>query len=244
MADLGNCPDLKTSIDNKIYTNPTFDVSAEDIRSSFEDTIDTLCAKIDLLEEGSGCEVLEINEVSSLMSVTGRRIVCNDNSIEFDLTINYSNTNSGDSITLTDMIPLDFKSKKWFKAGKFISIINEINTNGDFGEVTFNDLSSYNNGTSTSGDSTTVHIAGNTLGKMRIYDWDADSYISSDIVWQSVDGSPPVNPGSGPSYPDNSPKDITVEPLNIVLTNRAASSLATGQTAEGTVRLYFKGILL
>lgn len=46
MADLGSKGALKTSIDAKIYTNTTFQVSAEDIRSSFEDTIDTLCGNV------------------------------------------------------------------------------------------------------------------------------------------------------------------------------------------------------
>lgn len=46
MADLGSKSALKTSIDAKIYTNTTFQVSAEDIRSSFEDTIDTLCGNV------------------------------------------------------------------------------------------------------------------------------------------------------------------------------------------------------
>lgn len=42
MADLGSKTALKASIDFKIFTNTNFEVSAEDIRSSFEDTIDTL----------------------------------------------------------------------------------------------------------------------------------------------------------------------------------------------------------
>lgn len=42
MADLGSKSALKTSINNKVFTNTNYEVSAEDIRSSFEDTIDTL----------------------------------------------------------------------------------------------------------------------------------------------------------------------------------------------------------
>jgi hypothetical protein len=42
MADLGSKSALKISIDNKVFTNTNYEVSAEDIRSSFEDTIDTL----------------------------------------------------------------------------------------------------------------------------------------------------------------------------------------------------------
>ena len=49
MADLGSKSALKTSIDGKIFTNTTFEVSAEDIRSSFEDTIDTLCGKVEIM---------------------------------------------------------------------------------------------------------------------------------------------------------------------------------------------------
>lgn len=42
MADLGNTTALKADIDSKVFDNNTFEVSAEDLRSSFEDTIDTL----------------------------------------------------------------------------------------------------------------------------------------------------------------------------------------------------------
>lgn len=45
MSDLGSKTALKAAIDARIYTNVSFDVSAEDIRSAFEDTIDTLCAR-------------------------------------------------------------------------------------------------------------------------------------------------------------------------------------------------------
>lgn len=42
MADLGSKSALKTSVNNRVFTNTSFETSSEDIRSSFEDTIDTL----------------------------------------------------------------------------------------------------------------------------------------------------------------------------------------------------------
>lgn len=45
MADLGSKEALKAAIDARIFTNTTFETSSEDIRSSFEDTIDTLGAE-------------------------------------------------------------------------------------------------------------------------------------------------------------------------------------------------------
>ncbi len=58
MADLGSKGALKTSINGKIFTNTTFEVSAEDIRSSFEDTIDTLCGNVVVMPSYSDLSIL------------------------------------------------------------------------------------------------------------------------------------------------------------------------------------------
>ena len=61
MADLGSKEALKTSINGKIFTNTTFEVSAEDIRSSFEDTIDTICTNATVLASYAELETLVTN---------------------------------------------------------------------------------------------------------------------------------------------------------------------------------------
>jgi hypothetical protein len=77
MADLGNIQDLKDSIDDKIYDNNTFDVSAEDIRSSFEDTVDTL----DGLKEGTPTLQQVIDVGSTADSTTDVEVIKDSNSL-------------------------------------------------------------------------------------------------------------------------------------------------------------------
>jgi hypothetical protein len=61
MADLGSCEVLKTVVNGRIFTNTTFEVSAEDIRSSFEDTIDTLCGNVTVMPSYADLNNLVIN---------------------------------------------------------------------------------------------------------------------------------------------------------------------------------------
>lgn len=70
MADLGSKSALKASIDNKIFTNTSFEVSAEDLRSSFEDTIDTLCARAVSFEETTYDDLVSLINTGGLFPGT------------------------------------------------------------------------------------------------------------------------------------------------------------------------------
>jgi hypothetical protein len=144
---------------------------------------------------------------------------------------------SSESVTIPDILPLDFKGAKWFKIHSASAIVGEGDGVGDFGAVTFNDLSSFVGGAADIGDTTTLMILGATPGMNRSFVF--DTVDNNTDTYDKVESW-----GAITNYMGTSPKDMTVSALNITIDDMGTNAGTQYRTTEGSYIFELKGSLL
>jgi len=154
----------------------------------------------------------------------------------------FTNTGTGsnnprDFVEFSNVLPVNANGFSWFKiesSGGLVDSITE--ANGDFGGIELNDVSSYTNGVDATGDVTKLFFAGLNKGTGVNYTFD------------SLTASAPLDREDIPSsnsYVNESPKDLSLEGLDIKVMNNAEYTESTDSVNAGGVYTYYiKGILL
>lgn len=219
---------LIDKVKEKIFKNNNFGVTATNIQLAVLDTIESIW---------DDRTTKTFSASSDYINVEGERYL-HGNEVNFRFKITFLDNSAGniaDSVTLTDLIPQDFESREWFKPEHFTVIVNNVDGGaGNFGYIELNDLSTYQSGVLTTSDNTRLFIPGNTKGanKTFVFDQPDSNYSNYDITEAT-----PTN-----NYLVNSPKDLTVSGLNLIIKNM---SDVNGDTNKfGEVILHVKGVLL
>jgi len=227
---------LNKGVIARVFSNTNFAVTAKGIQSA-------MCDMVESLWSDCGCETTTFTASSTYIEATvTRKVIEEEVSILVD--INFLDNKPGavsvaDTVTIADILPLDFKGKKWFKPLSVFSIVsaNDGLGAGDFGFLTMPDLSTYTAGAAVA-DDTRLFMPGVEVGAQRSFVYDgADTNLG---------GYDLVEPANTNNYITKSPKDLTVGALSITIDNMEEASGGTGSQRNqfGTIQFYMKGILL
>tara|TARA_R110000764_G_scaffold119210_8_gene206821 strand:+ start:2478 stop:3203 length:726 start_codon:yes stop_codon:yes gene_type:complete len=228
---------LNDGVIARVFKNVKFLVSATAIQRAMLDMVESLWDR-----GAGGCDVDTFSAENDYLSISLTRIVCNDTSVTIvgsytqkDNFISVGNYTPS-TLTLTDVMPLGYKDKKWFKIKDLFFTVSELTTTvGSFGYFELNDLNSYNNVGDDLGDVSSFQIQGGKVG-----DSTAISVEDGEISLATFDNDPQAT-----SYLPFSPKDLTVDGLDIKIYNDAAhpnSSSSVGASI-GTVNFKIDGFL-
>jgi len=225
---------LIAKIKERVFKNDTFSTTSLDIQSNDVDIVESLWDR--------GCSEKEFTATGTFLNGTVKRTICGPN-VTIVAKINFlSNFNgvdfTGESISFNEIIPLNQSGAQWFKLETIGTVINDITTGGgDFGFFKLNDLSTYTGATVNSGDETKLFIPG--VSKGTNHSWSSEL---GDVFAGGYDNDFGTSTNN---YEIDSPKDITVSPLNLIVEN---NTLGTGNsnfsTNQGSVTIYMKGTLL
>jgi len=156
--------------------------------------------------------------------------------------------NHQDSLTINNIVPLDFMGMSWMKILTITTTVDSItkygrfegdveDRTGEFGQMVLNDLSTYENGIQSSADFTRLHLAGAEVGVGRAFLVDP-TYSGSDF--DRDEGS---NGTSGIDYIHSSPKDIRVSALSMTIENGPMAFGIYQNCPIGTYVTVIKGTL-
>lgn len=226
---------IQKGIVSRIFTNTTFQVTAKKIQ-------DAMCDIVESLWGDCSCDIETFTATNTYLDLDITRIR-NNNEVTIEVTANFKDNLDGivstaSTLSITDVLPQDYQSKKWFKPLTAFSIISEVTGgSGDFGFIRFSDLASYDTGVDEGNPETRLFMPGVNLGSQRSFVFDG---VDTNLGGYDLIETPNVN-----NYLTKSPKDLSLNGLDISIDNMSEALANTDQRNQiGKVQFYLKGILL
>ena len=150
--------------------------------------------------------------------------------------------NTLQSVNLTNIIPTNFNGFEWFRLENAIGFVSEYDSgSGDFGGVEITDISSWDQGSDTTGDVTKLFFGGIVKGQGRSFLLDQFDQQGGFFNLDRTE----LPSGTPSNYLQKSPKDLTAGSLDMRFINNAYyNNDAAFPTRAGTYVFTLKGVLI